>query len=106
MTGDPQSGRLFDEALVAFAELVGGFGPDQDGVVLDPEDGPRVAAAAGCLRVERIALDLPVEIEVAVHPGGQLRLGVAPPTQHIATTTMPVLHRLRLRLVRDQDHAE
>ena len=90
----------FDEALVSFGELMAAFGPDEDELVAaDVSD-------AGRMRVERVTLDLPVEIEVAVDEGGNVHLGSAPPTQHLATTVMPVLHRLRMRIVRSAGHAE
>ena len=89
----------FDQALVSFAELVAGFSPDEDELVSE-------VVGAGRMRVERVTLDLPVEIEVAVDAAGEIRLGSSPPTQHVATTIMPVLHRLRMRIVRSAGHAE
>lgn len=88
----------FDQALVSLAELVAGFGPDEGEFV--PE------AAPGRMWVERVTLDLPVEIEVTVDVADEVRLGSAPPTQQIATSIMPVLHRLRIGIVRNAGHAE
>jgi hypothetical protein len=89
----------FDEALVSVAELVAGFGPDADELVSEVAD-------AGRMRIERVTLDLPVEIEVVVDATGDVCLGSSPPTQHIATTIMPVLHRLRMRIVRSAGNAD
>jgi hypothetical protein len=89
----------FDQALLSFGELVAAFGPDEDELVADVED-------AGRMSVERVTLDLPVEIEVAIGEAGDVRLGSAPPTQRLATTIMPVMHRLRMRIVRSEGHAE
>jgi hypothetical protein len=92
MSEDERRAAPFDEALVAFGELVAGFGPDEE-------------ALGGGLWVERVSLDLPFELEVAAAADGGVILGGAPPTQHLETSIMPVLHRLRLRITRDRGHA-
>ena len=55
------------------------------------------------MTVETLKLDMPVELGVNVDEGGQLQLRGAPPTQSIATTIMPVFHRLRLQVTREDE---
>lgn len=87
----------FDQALVALGDLVAAFGPE------DEDLAPGLAGAPP-LWVERVSLNLPFELAVATREDGNVQLGGAPPTQHLETTFMPVLHRLRLRIVRDGGH--
>ena len=104
---------LFDPALVPFGALVVGFAPDEDDGDADgaaaleglPEEIARAVREIRPLFVARVSVDLPIELQVNVDAAGVVHLGTAPPTQHVATSTMPVLHRLRLRLVRTEDHA-
>lgn len=50
------------------------------------------------LFVERLALDMPIELQTLRDDGNRLSLGTSPPTQWIETTVEPVLHRLRITL--------
>ena len=68
-------------------------------------DACRAATAgtteAGGVVLDRLAVTCPVELQVLVGPDGQVRLAAAPPRQALETTVMPVLHRLRVVVVRD-----
>lgn len=55
------------------------------------------------LFVERLALDLPLELQTLRDADNRLTLGTAPPTQWIETSVQPVLHRLRVTLELDDD---
>lgn len=55
------------------------------------------------LFVEKLALDLPIEMQTLRDNDDQLALGVAPPSQWIETSVEPVLHRLRVTLELDDD---
>src|SRR5262245_38218765 len=57
------------------------------------------------LTVEELTLDLPVEFAVDPTPSGRLRLTAAP-AQQVATSLMPAVHRLRLRVTRDPGDGE
>lgn len=57
-------------------------------------------SAGEVLLVREIALDLPVEIELA-DENGEWRIEAAPPTQLIETTVLPVWHRVQLRVSLD-----
>ncbi|WP_404338215.1 hypothetical protein AB2M62_04700 [Sphingomonas sp. MMS12-HWE2-04] len=57
--------------------------------VIDPED------PAG---LERITVDMPLELDLLSGGGQILALGASPPTQRIETSILPVFHRLRVTL--------
>ena len=60
---------------------------------LDPDnDGGHVSA---------LTITMPVELDVLALGNQVVALGAAPPTQHIATTVLPVFHDLRLTLMAD-----
>lgn len=54
------------------------------------------APGLGVMEVERLDVDLPVEMDVTALADTVARVGVGPPTQWVETTVMPVFHRLRL----------
>jgi hypothetical protein len=55
------------------------------------------------LKVDRILVDLPLEIDVLVNDDNSITLGSAPPTQHIETSFMPTIQNLKLTIVRLED---
>ncbi|WLQ15884.1 hypothetical protein O5O45_08150 [Hahella aquimaris] len=58
------------------------------------------------LFVERLALDMPIELQSLRDENDVFTVGVAPPTQWIETSVQPVLHRLRVTLeLNDDDDA-
>ena len=79
-----------DDHLHPFDTLVRG--------VSDLDAGLRDTAAGVAMAVERVVVDLPVEVWVDVGDDGRVTLRGAPPTQHVATTWMPTLHQLRLEV--------
>ncbi len=48
------------------------------------------------LRLDRLIVEMPIELQTHTGADGSVVLAVAPPRQAAATTVMPVLHRLRL----------
>lgn len=56
----------------------------------------------GQMSVRAMRLDLPVELTVAHHPDGRLAVLASPPTQRVATTFLPVFHRMSLRIEREE----
>lgn len=70
----------------------------------DDELGPLadivVACAAGeerhGVRVDRLAVEMPLELQTRTTATGEVGLAVAPPRQALETSVMPVLHRIRL----------
>jgi hypothetical protein len=77
---------------VPLAELVAGF---CETARVDDEE------MAGQMSVHALRLDLPVEVEVA-YDGGRLAVLASPPTQRVATTFLPVFHRMSLRIEREE----
>jgi hypothetical protein len=76
-------------SLPSVSELLDAFLPDAD------------SAADEAVLLEAMSFDLPVELEAMPDDDGTVTgLGLSPPTQIIATTVMPVFHRLRLTLAR------
>jgi hypothetical protein len=76
----------WDSELGPLADLVGGCAEAVD-------------AAAGSLDLQRLVVETPVELQSARSADGSVSVGVAPPRQALATTVMPVLHRLRIVVV-------
>jgi hypothetical protein len=85
-----------DEAFLPLAELVPGLLPDLPDIhaAVDDELGVR-------MRITGYDVTSPVELDVAVRPDGSVEIGGAPPLYHLATSTLPVLHGLRLVAVRE-----
>jgi hypothetical protein len=52
------------------------------------------------LAVSEIKVDLPIELDL-LEERGAWQLDAAPPSQKVATTVMPVWHRVRLRVSLD-----
>jgi hypothetical protein len=77
--------ELIDSALTGMAEFVRTLSDlDADG-----STGPTAS-------IERLRLSMPVELEVGEDPRGGLRISLAPPTQQVATSVMPVFHQLTI----------
>ncbi len=78
----------FVDNLVAFADI--------PGVFEDPHHIQR-------LRVRRIEVETPIELDLRSSNGDVSALGSAPPLYRLETTIMPVFHTLRLTLVPDAE---
>jgi hypothetical protein len=55
------------------------------------------------MRMERAAIDTPIELDVLVDEDGAVSIVGAPPTQHIETTYMPVFHQIDVVVTADGD---
>lgn len=53
-------------------------------------------AAEDALRLDRVVVDMPLELQTRTAQSGEVTLETSPPRQALATTVMPVLHRIRL----------
>ena len=61
------------------------------------------AEMAGQTSVRALQLDLPVELEVAHDADGRLTVLASPPAQRVATTFLPVFHRMAVRIEREEE---
>lgn len=76
-----------EEFLLEGAEHVLSFVADLD-----------AGRAAEAFSIDSIVLDMPCEVVAEMRDDTVERLFISPPSQHLTTGIMPVLHRLRLRL--------
>jgi hypothetical protein len=60
----------------------------------DPESGY-------ALEIERVNVELPIELGIAVDDEGAVTLSGSAPTQTTETTILPVFHRMSLQIVPD-----
>lgn len=101
-----------DDRFPGLAELLEDFLTPQVELAADPMQPEQLIG----LFVERLALDMPLELQTlgetdSAAAGGlrestkRLVLGTSPPTQWIETSVQPVLHRLRVTLERDPEQA-
>jgi len=84
-----------DEAYVSFVDQLVAFG-SIPGVFEDPHHIQR-------LRVRRIEVETPIELDLRSSDGSVNAIGGAPPLYRVETTIMPVFHTLRLTLVSAAD---
>lgn len=56
------------------------------------------------LHVTELGIDLPVELDVTRDADGSLRVRACPPTQRVATTFLPVFHRMTVRITGEEHH--
>ena len=83
-----------DEAFLPMHELVPGLIPQLPDLV-DDEAGVRT-------RVTGYDVTTPVELDIVVRADGTVALGGAPPLYHLATSTLPVLHSVRIVVARGE----
>lgn len=79
--------------LMPVSQLVGKL-TDYPKFMADPQSGETMT-------IEQLTVDMPIELKVAVNPDGTINVKGSPPTQLVKTTVMPVFHRMRLRVVRE-----
>jgi len=84
-----------DEAFLPLADLLPGLLPSLPDLY-DPDAGVRT-------RVTGLDVETPVELDIVVDADGGVRLGGTPPIYHVATSTLPVFHVIRLIAVRDEE---
>jgi hypothetical protein len=77
-----------DEAFLPLDELLPGLIPNLPDIY-DAEAGVRT-------RITGYHVTTPVELGIVVRPDGSVEIGGAPPLYHLATSTLPVFHRVRL----------
>jgi len=105
-----------DDRFPGLAELLEDFLTPQLELATDPMQPEQLFG----LYVERLALDMPLEMQTLRESGdgetgdgetsdskkaSRLSIGTSPPTQWIETSVQPVLHRLRVTLELDSEQA-
>jgi hypothetical protein len=99
-----------DDRFPGLAELLEDFLTPQLELATDPLQPDQLLG----LFVERLALDMPLEMQTLREGEGEangskktprLSLGTSPPTQWIETSVQPVLHRLRVTLELEPEQA-
>jgi hypothetical protein len=84
-----------DESYASFVDNITAFA-NIPGIFEDPQHMQR-------LRVCRIEVETPIELDLLATKEGVTALGSAPPLYQTETTIMPVFHTLRLTLVPGAD---
>lgn len=84
-----------DEILIPFAEMV-----QQLVDYGEPLEDPLADQA---MMIEKVKVEMPVEIKVLVDDAGQASLKSNAPTQSTETTIMPVFHWLKLTIELDEE---
>ena len=87
----------WDSPLEALAELVAACAD----VTGDPPDHGRehTRGEDEGIHVTELVVESPLEMGILADDQGVVELVAAPPRQSMETTVMPVLHRIRLRVV-------
>ena len=95
MEADLRSALAADDPgdLVAFSALIE--------LLADIEYRQEDAQLGMALTVDSLTFDFPFEADVRRDEFGRVTLDAAPPTQELETSTMPVFHRLKVRIARD-----
>lgn len=82
-----------DDPLMPVAQFLG----ELSGIDGSLEDDFQVQG----MSITALQLDLPVELRVEIDAAGRLQVLGCPPTQRTETTILPVFHRMKLHMVRD-----
>ncbi|MEO1395813.1 MAG: hypothetical protein AAFV90_23190 [Cyanobacteria bacterium J06634_5] len=79
------------EPLLPFSAVIQAL-TDYEKQRVDPETGQ-------VLTVEKIKVDMPIELRVGVDEAGQVTLRGSAPTQRTETTVLPTFHQMQLTVV-------
>lgn len=71
-----------------------------DLMALEPD-----AAEQGAM-IERLTVEMPIEIDLLAGGDAVLACGASPPTQRIETSILPIFHRLRVTLAAEPEASE
>ena len=81
-----------DESMMSIREMVSFFF-ESFGEITDEEEGV-------VMGVEKISLDMPVQLDVVLNTDGSVSLGTTPPLYRIETSFNPVFHQLKFTMER------
>ncbi len=82
-----------EDVLEPFAQLIETL-TDYEKEIVDPNTGQ-------AMTIEQLQVDMPIELRVSVAEDDTVTLKGSAPTQRVATTVLPVFHRLKLRVVKE-----
>ena len=89
-----------EDRFPGLAELLEDLLTPQLAQHVDPFDADQAMA----MYIEKLALDMPIEVQELLDDDNQFSLGTSPPTQWIETSVQPVWHRVSVTL--ELDNAE
>jgi hypothetical protein len=81
------SSLQIDEAMMTIEEMVNELLEPIETIV-DDDNGVSMG-------IEKIEIDMPVQLDVVVDENGKVQIGTTPPLYKIETSFMPVFHQLR-----------
>src|SRR5918993_3996211 len=81
-----------DEAMMSIAEMVSFFFESFEEIT-DEEEGV-------VMGIEKICLDMPVQLDVVLNQDGSVNVGTAPPLYRIDTSFSPIFHQLKFTMER------
>jgi hypothetical protein len=87
-------GGLIDEAMLGMGEFLSQM-TDVDGYMFDAE-------MSTALRVEKVKMSMPVQLDIQVREDGSLILGGSPPLYYTETTFSPVFHQLTINIIAEK----
>ena len=85
---------LVDEAMLEMGEFVSQM-TDVDGHMFDAE-------MSTALRVEKVKMSMPMQLEIQVREDGSVILGGSPPLYYTETTFSPVFHQLTINIIAEK----
>lgn len=85
---------LIDEAMLEMAEFVSQM-TDVEGYMFDAE-------MSTALRVEKLKMSMPMQLDIHVSEDGSVILGGSPPLYYTETTFSPVFHQLTINIVAEK----
>ena len=85
---------MVDEAMLGIGEFVSQM-TDVDGYMVDAE-------MSTALRVEKVHMSMPMQLDIQVREDGSVILGGSPPLYYTETTFAPVFHQLTINIIAEK----
>lgn len=79
-----------DEAMLEIGDFVSQMS-DIDGYLTSEE-------AEFALEMEKVDLDMPLQLDIRVAEDGRVNIGSSPPLYYVETTIMPVFHQIQISI--------
>ena len=92
-------GGLIDEAMLAMGDFLSQM-TDVDGYLFNAE-------MLTAMRLEKVNMSMPVQLDLHVREDGSVLLGGSPPLYYAETTFLPVFHQLTINIkVEEKENQE